>query len=675
MSREKLSKYNIVREDMVANQSNSAFKPNARAFRKPIPTPRRSVKSMVNAYENNIILPPLEFRDKPVPKPRNFIIPPPLQFRDRPVPAPRNFIIPPPPQFRDRKPVPTPRTKIIQLDEALEGFTKSFKIQIKHQKNPLIQLEMTRKVIEYNLGKMLALYKGIKYNETLKVTFTKTSGEQLITKTAYFTSPVEIVVDDSQIADALQFSKANILNKIGVWVSEGSGWTIKSVNSHYINIAKYKPLKGSSYINLPDELKNPKKGLINPQNKDNKCFMWCHIRHLNPQNKDPQRIKKSDKLFVDNLNYSGIEFPVSARQYNKVEKQNNINVNVFCYEEKQIFPIHISKEKNEDCLNLLLITENEKNHYVLIKDINRLFFNQTKDHKRKYFCICCLQHFPSEERLSKHKESCLTINGVQKINMPEKGKNTLEYKDSGRDQKVPFVIYADFEAIVEKVEGCERNDEKSFTEAYQKHTDCGFGYKLVCSVNDKYTKPDVCYRGKNAAKIFMNCMMREVEYCKDLIKHELYELKKNFDNFKIPVVFHNLKGYDSHFIMQQIGRLANKYENLEINVIPNNMEKYMAFMLGKHLVFIDSFQFMSSSLDKLVSNLPKDKFVYTSQVFQDKKFDLMSKTGVYPYDYMDSFEKFDEPLPPKEEFYSILNDKHISDDDYQHAKDVWETFG
>ena len=92
------------------------------------------------------------------------------------------------------------------------------------------------------------------------------------------------------------------------------------------------------------------------------------------------------------------------------------------------------------------------------------------------------------------------------------------------------------------------------------------------------------------------------------------------ENLKIPIIFHNLRGYDSHFIMQQIGEIANKYaykdkkrkeQPLTINTIPNNMEKYMAFMLGNHLTFINSFQFMGSSLDKLVSNLPKDDLIYT----------------------------------------------------------------
>ena len=144
--------------------------------------------------------------------------------------------------------------------------------------------------------------------------------------------------------------------------------------------------------------------------------------------------------------------------------------------------------------------------------------------------------------------------------------------------------------------------------------------------------------------------------------------------FKVPVIFHNLRGYDSHFIMQEIGSIG-KSNNLSINCIPNNMEKYMAFMLGKHLVFLDSFQFMASSLERLAANLPIDTFKYTSQVFQDEKLALMKQKGVYPYDYMDSFQKFgDQQLPPREEFYSILTDDSISDEQYQHAQKVWNTF-
>ena len=103
--------------------------------------------------------------------------------------------------------------------------------------------------------------------------------------------------------------------------------------------------------------------------------------------------------------------------------------------------------------------------------------------------------------------------------------------------------------------------------------------------------------------------------------------------------------------MQNIGEMVNRHgyidkngeeRKMNINAIPNNMEKYMAFMLGNHLNFIDSFQFISSGLDKLVSNLPDEAFVYTKEVFKNEKFGLMKKKGVYPYDYMDSFKKFNK---------------------------------
>ena len=166
--------------------------------------------------------------------------------------------------------------------------------------------------------------------------------------------------------------------------------------------------------------------------------------------------------------------------------------------------------------------------------------------------------------------------------------------------------------------------------------------------------------------------------------HQECDLKLRIkpENLKIPVIFHNLRGYDSHFIMQQIGEIAKnhsykykkgKEQPLKINAIPNNMEKYMAFMLSNHLNFINSFQFMSSSLDKLVSNLPKDDLKYTSNKFTGKKLSLMPQKGVYPYDFMDSFEKFDQmELPTKDQFYSIFNDQHITNDQYDHAKKVWK---
>ena len=484
-------------EDEVAQEPTKRIKPTPplRTGKwesiNPKPIPRKSVNE-------DLILPPPD-EDKPIPKPRI----------DRPRQIP----------------------KIKELNRALKGHANSYEIELQDNLYPLNHFTKTRPQTESHLEDLLKTMKGFKFIETLEVTFekdtidSKTGKRVSIYKTAFFNGKAKTITKVDDIEPELNMSRQEILNVIDKWVSEGSRWVIDRIDSHYLNVTLYKPLNGSSYIELPTELRNPKKGLINIKNKDNECFRWCHIRHLNPQTEHPERIKKEDKQSIEGLNYEGIEFPVSQKHYNKVKKQNSIRINVFGYEDGQPFPIHISKETFEDQMNLLLITKDEKKHYVLINDFNAFMYNQLKHKERKHFCMYC------------------------------------------------------------------------------------------------------------------------------------------------------------HFIMQQIGEIANKHgytnkkgekQDLNINAIPNNMEKYMAFMLGNHLTFIDSFQFMSSSLDKLVSNLPKDDLIYTSEVFKGKRLDLMSKKGVYPYDFMDNFEKFNQKT--KNQFYSILNDQHITDDEYYHAKKVWKTF-
>ena len=463
-------------------------------LRRPVPTPRKSVKDMVQQYEDNIISPPPEFIDdhKPIPLPRT------KKPSQGPIPTPRT-------KKPSEKPVPEKRTIISQVEKALKGYTQSFDVELRDKKDPLLQSQKSRRAVEYLFNNLLVQTKGFKCVETLQVKFIKHSNDKKILKNGYFNSTTDLIINETDIKLAIQASQQQILNKIAQWISEGSGWTIQSIENHYINIVNYSPLKGSSYIKLPQELKN--RGLINLQNEDNECLRWCHIRHLNPQGKDPQRIKKTDKTFICQLDYSSIEFPVTVKQINKIEKQNNICINLFGYEEKQKFPIYISKEKYQDHMELLLITEGENKHYVLIKEFNKFMFRQNKHEHKKHFCMYCLQCFSREDVLTEHKNNCISINGKQAINMPEKG-DKVYFKNHHKQLPVSFVIYADFEALTEKIQGCQPNNEKSYTEAYQKHTDCGYGYKVVCCYDDKYSKPVQIYRGENAVHKFMDMGIR-----------------------------------------------------------------------------------------------------------------------------------------------------------------------
>ena len=650
----------------------------------------------------------------------------------------------------------SPRMNIVKRRQALRNRVKSFEVAIVERKDPHKQLYYTTPGVAEELEDILNRDGGMKAQVTLHVLFKKKkieyrddgqAKEVFEYKDAYFNSTAFTILNEYQIIDALDKAAEEINNKIAVWLSEGSRWTIVEIRSHYVNIVKYLPLRGNSYIPSPKELRNSMCGLINLKNIDNECFRWCHNRHLNPRKKDPQRITKSDRESVKSLDYSGITFPVTINQINRIEKQNKININLFGYEKKSVYPIRISEESYDDHLELLYLEGKnelgeETTHYIYIKDVNKLLFTFTKHKGKKHFCMHCLQCFYSNESLAKHRVYCLAINGVQAIKMPEKyiDNNGVErtpcvyFKNYHKTLPVPFGIYADFEANTEKVADLEANteksDSKSYTEKYQKHTACSFGYKVVCHYDKKYSRDVVIYRGEDCIQKFMKCMFEEVKNCQSIIRdnfnkslkmtkkdekaftkakrchicekkytdddvpvrdhchitgkyrgsaHQTCNLKLQIsaEKIKIPVVFHNLKGYDSHFIMNELGELIKKgEENIKINVIAQNAEKYMAFYIGKHLSFIDSFAFMSSSLDKLAGNLEDRDFIYTKDYFTDPvQFNLMKRKGVYPYDYMDSFSKFnDRELPQREDFYSLLADKNISDDDYSQAQNIWNTF-
>ena len=140
--------------------------------------------------------------------------------------------------------------------------------------------------------------KGFKFIETLEVTFVKDTinsktGKCLsIYKTAFFNGKAKTITKVDDIEPELNMSRQEILDVIDKWVSEGSGWVIDRIDSHYINVILYKPLNGSSYTELPNELRNPKKGLINIKNKDVECFRWCHIRHLTHKRKILRELRK-----------------------------------------------------------------------------------------------------------------------------------------------------------------------------------------------------------------------------------------------------------------------------------------------------------------------------------------------------------------------------------------------
>ena len=143
-----------------------------------------------------------------------------------------------------------------------------------------------------------------------------------------------------------------------------------------MNISIYSPLSGSTYIELPRRLRNSVEGLINIKSNDNKCFLWCNIRHLNPLKIHPEKIAKADKNMVNNLIMKALNF-LSLKKILARLKKKYIFFALMCFVMKKN-PVHISDKKFKDCMDLLLRTDENKSHYVYIKNFNKFMSNKTR---------------------------------------------------------------------------------------------------------------------------------------------------------------------------------------------------------------------------------------------------------------------------------------------------------
>ena len=460
--------------------------------------------------------------------------------------------------------------------------------------------------------------------------------------------------------------------------------------------------------------------------------MWCVLRVLNPKDDHAERVDKELMEKENTLNMEGIEYPVSLKDINKFEKQNpSISITVLEYDGKDISPLRNSKCVNrEHDITLMLIGKNKVKHYCLVKNKSRLLSSQTTKGKRKeYFCLRCLNPFWCQEALSRHQEYCGEYESV-KIELPKEG-TMLKFKNYLHAEKVPFIIYADTEALIKPIQSCEPDPKNSYTKKYQKHDPISFSYYIKCFDDNVYEPRLRSYTGVDAMEIFVKWIEEDVKeianipkvniifnkeeaerfnketkcwICKEDLNgdkvrdhchftgryrgaaHNSCNLKYKKPNF-IPVVFHNLSGYDSHLFIKNLGFTVGN-----IDCIPNNEEKYISFTknieTGSYINkkgetkpifykirFIDSFKFMATSLDSLVNNLPEEAFNNLEKYYTGDKLSLVKRKGVYPYEYMDSLERFKEnKLPLKESFYSRLMGEGISNEDYEHAKNVWDVF-
>ena len=511
---------------------------------------------------------------------------------------------------------------------------------------------------------------------------------------------------------------------------------------------------------------------------------------------------------------------------------NNISVSVYGAEQENkdgkiggfFYPLKVVKEMKEKHVDMLLYSNDENNHYCWIKNFSRLVGSQyTKNHLEHAYCRFCLHGYvgkaidgqrtrleDAKRRRDEHEQECFAHNG-QKLVFPDD--DSVGFDNVFKQVEAPFRVYADFESILLPINDEIPEDERKKTTKYQEHIPCAFAYHIVSSIPGLEFKPRL-YFGEDAPEKLLDelknvyeekirpfietdvemvfdkeaeekydaatdCYICEKALNEDRVRDHChftgkfrgaahsncnlqYQISKK--NYKLPIVFHNLRGYDAHLIMQGVRK-----KHGAIRIIPMNMERYISFSVGP-LTFLDSMQFLNSSLEKLASALKPKQFVHlmkhlddvgsstlkvnrkrkvctkskqlskkkprnqfieeeceapsnsddddetsysddekfidddrnvntdsasfyrrlqnsssvqlngnieaeADNVFDEVKFKLLRRKGVYPYDYFNCLEKFNETqLPTAEHFYNKLCQTDISEQEYEHAEHVWDSF-
>ena len=518
----------------------------------------------------------------------------------------------------------------IEEKSALKGYVKQYVIKGEPLYGPTEFLQVAKPHVinimtsNPNIKAKLCLY--------CYVTRSDPDGLTVVKKFAFHSIGHKIITESTDVNEIYGEMVDEIEEKIQkTEQTEGSGWVFLEVENLTLYTDTWDPIKAGSYIDLPKELKN-KNAIINMKNENNdKCFLWCVLRALNPKNTHPERIDNDLKSKENTLNMEGIGYPVDIKKdIRRFEKQNpDISISVLGYsKDERIYPLRISeftKVKKEDerkhNIVLLLIKNGDNSHYCLIKNLSALLSSQVNKHNHKlYFCLNCLNGYDDPEKLEKHKEYCSEEESI-KITMPPPD-TYLNFKNFLYSERAPFAIYADFESIVKPLNTCEPDPNKSYTLKYQKHEPVSFVYYIKSFNENVYKSKLRSYvkeneKDQDVIDVFINWLEEDVKIISELgnekmiitpeeeeqfnqasncwicgkllnlgdrvrdhchytgryrgAAHNTCNLKYSKPN-NISVFFHNLTGYDSHLFIKKLGVTKGN-----IDCIPNNEENYISF--------------------------------------------------------------------------------------------------
>ena len=306
--------------------------------------------------------------------------------------------------------------------------------------------------------------------------------------------------------------RGRMLENFYKWQRNGSGWRLHSIDRLDIYITKFDPVKGKSYKPFPKYVVN-RKAVINMENNDDQCFKWAITRALQPVERDAGQISKILRKQSEKYNWDGLEFPVKVKDIGVFEKNNKMNVNVFSYDQwsgkyGRVYTLRLSGTNYEGTVNLFFYDK----HYGVVKNLSRLVSSQKSKHNhKKHICVRCLNHFVSDKVLQDHLEWCSKHDHLRLV-YPNLSNNTEYFKNYQRTQKVPFAVYADFECFLPPVD----NKIGQGTVQYQRHTPSGFCYTITCMDDTIYKPKTVLYTIQKEDEDIGSTFVKSLE--KDLAK-------------------------------------------------------------------------------------------------------------------------------------------------------------
>ena len=492
-----------------------------------------------------------------------------------------------------------------------------------------------------------------------------------------------------------------------------SGWIFDEINSMKLSFYKTTELNGSSNVKIPLRSNS----ILNIQNNDKYCFIWSILASLYPcENTHPSRVNNY-KPYFNEIHFQSFDFTngFQCSDVHRFNELNNLSVKIYelnFYQDgdkwkHNLIPIEISKNESDRVVDLFIY----KNHYALIKKLH-VFLG---DHKKSFVCRRCLNSYTCGSALKNHKAKC----GDDNIcTIRTSNESHLYWKKHFHKNPIYFRIIADFEADNEKdntkignkttniykqnpvlngyyiISELEDVLESGYYESPLGYDNVDWFVKEVIKLENKMafyfqnTKKDIIMTQEDEEDYRNNniCQFCDKKIESDKVRHHCHltskyrgpahntcniNVKQKDSNF-IPFAFHNFSNYDCHMFFKRLVDLK-KYK-VKFKIIPKTNEEYIAVKNGC-IRFIDSYRFLSESLDKLVKNLDEDDFKILKKEFPDK-WQYLNKKLAYPYEYFNSIDDYKKPVDnlKKEDFFDKLKNDYPDEDEIERTKGIIKLF-